>query len=288
MKWAVVVDSSSDMACMKQEIEEAANGNVLFESVALKLEAGEVEFTDDETLDVDEMISYLKSYSGKSGSASPSPQEWYDAFEQADNVIAITITSELSGSYRSACAAKDMIQEDYPDKNIFVLDSKSTGPEMVLLARKAVSFALEDISFDEMQQKMLKYQKRTHLIFALENMDNLIKNGRVNKLEAGVAALLGIKILARASVQGTLEIMKKARGKTKVYDKMLEEMLDYGYIGGHVVISHCNNEAMAGYLRLKILEKYPDSQVDIIRTRGLCSFYAEEKGVLVGYERIEA
>jgi len=158
---------------------------------------------------------------------------------------------------------------------------------MVLLARKAISFALDDISFDEMVKMMNRYKERTHLYFVLENMDNLIKNGRVTKLEAGVASILGIKIMGKASSEGTLEIVKKSRGKTKVYDKLIEEMLDYGYIGGNVVISHCYNEAMAGYIKLKIIEKYPESNVTIINTGGLCSFYAEERGVLIGYERIE-
>ena len=287
MKWAVVVDSSSDMACFKEQINEQVDGKIIFDTVSLKLEAGEREFIDDENLDTREMMDYLKEYQGKTGSASPSPQDWYDIFEQADMCIAITITGAMSGSYRSACAAKDMIAEDYPDKKIYIMDSMSTGPEMVLLARKAISFALDDISFDEMVKMMNRYKERTHLYFVLENMDNLIKNGRVTKLEAGVASILGIKIMVKASSEGTLEIVKKSRGKTKVYDKLIEEMLDYGYIGGNVVISHCYNEAMAGYIKLKIIEKYPESNVTIINTGGLCSFYAEERGVLIGYERIE-
>ena len=288
MKWAVVTDSSSDMAGLKEQIKEETNGHILFDTVALKIEAGDVEFIDDENLDTEEMIDYLKSYQGKTGSASPSPQEWYDIFEQADMCIAITITGAMSGSYRSACAAKDMIAEDYPDKKIYVMDSMSTGPELMLLTRRAIKYAMEDIDFDTMVKRMNNYKKMTHLYFVLETMDNLIKNGRVNKLEAGVASMLGIKVMGRASSEGTLEVVKKSRGKTKVYDKLIEDMLEYGYIGGNVIISHCHNEAMAGYLKLKIIEKYPESNVTILNTGGLCSFYAQERGVLVGYERIEA
>ena len=202
--------------------------------------------------------------------------------------IAITITGAMSGSYRSACAAKDMIAEDYPDKKIYVMDSMSTGPELMLLTRRAITYAMEDIDFDTMVKRMNNYKKMTHLYFVLETMDNLIKNGRVNKFEAGVASMLGIKVMGRASSEGTLEVVKKSRGKTKVYDKLIEDMLEYGYIGGNVIISHCHNEAMAGYLKLKIIEKYPESHVTIVNTGGLCSFYAQERGVLVGYERIEA
>ena len=288
MKWAVVTDSSSDMAGLKEQIKEETNGHILFDTVALKIEAGDVEFIDDENLDTENMVDYLKSYQGKTGSASPSPQEWYDIFEQADMCIAITITGAMSGSYRSACAAKDMIAEDYPDKKIYVMDSMSTGPELMLLTRRAITYAMEDIDFDTMVKRMNNYKKMTHLYFVLETMDNLIKKGRVDKFEAGVASMLGIKVMGRASSEGTLEVVKKSRGKTKVYDKLIEDMLEYGYIGGNVIISHCHNEAMAGYLKLKIIEKYPESHVTIVNTGGLCSFYAQERGVLVGYERIEA
>ena len=288
MKWAVVTDSSSDMAGLKEQIKEETNGLILFDTVALKIEAGDVEFIDDENLDTENMVDYLKSYQGKTGSASPSPQEWYDIFEQADMCIAITITGAMSGSYRSACAAKDMIAEDYPDEKIYVMDSMSTGPELMLLTRRAITYAMEDIDFDTMVKRMNNYKKMTHLYFVLETMDNLIKNGRVNNFEAGVASMLGIKVMGRASSEGTLEVVKKSRGKTKVYDKLIEDMLEYGYIGGNVIISHCHNEAMAGYLKLKIIEKYPESHVTIVNTGGLCSFYAQERGVLVGYERIEA
>lgn len=281
MKWAVVTDSASDMACMKSEL----NGAVGFTTVALKLNVGEREFVDDEKLDVDEMIQYLSEYKGKSGSAAPGPGEWKDAFEMADNIIAITISGSLSGSYRSACAAKDMVLEEHPDKNIFIMDSLSTGGEMVLLARKALELAQAGVEFEEMCTQVEAYKKRTHVLFVVESMDNLVKNGRVSKLEGSIAAVLGIKVLGEGSPEGTLNMLKKSRGTLKVYDKLLEQMFANGYSGGKVIIGHCNNEERAQYVKNAILERFPGSPVEIMKTRGLDSFYAEKYGIIMGYER---
>lgn len=281
MNWAVIVDSASDMACMK----DAYNGEIGFETIALKLNVGEREFVDDAQLDVNEMLQCLAAYKGKSGSAAPSPGAYKEAFEKANNIVAITISGALSGSYASACAAKDMVLEEYPDKNIFVLDSLSTGGGMILLARKAFELIKTGASFEQVTAELTAYREKTHVFFILEAMDNLIKNGRVNKLEGGVAAILGIKVLGEGSEQGTLHLLKKVRGRMKVYDRMVEEMQEKGYCGGNVIIGHCNNEEKAVYVKNLLQAKYPDSSIEIMALRGLDSFYAENGGIIVGCEK---
>ena len=280
MKWAIVTDSASDMACLKSEL----NGEVGFEVVSLKLNIGDKEFVDDEHLDVDNMMNALASHKGKSGSAAPSPGDWKKAFEMADNIVAITISGNLSGSYSSAAAAKDMILEQYPDKNVLLVDSLSTGAGMILIARKAMELAKKGVSFEEMEAAIKEYRKKTHLYFILENMDNLIKNGRVSKFEGGVAAILGIKVFGEASPEGTLSVLKKARGKMMAYDKLLEHMFAKNYSGGKVIIGHCGNEEKAAYIKNKLKEKFSMANIEVMKLRGLDSFYAEKGGIILGFE----
>lgn len=280
MKWAVVADSASDMACLKAELD----GEVGFDVVPLKISVGDKEFVDDESLDVDYMMQCLSEYKGKSGSAAPSPADWKKAFEMADNVIAFTISGNLSGSYRSAAAARDMVLEQHPDKNILIIDTLSTGAGMILLIRKAMELAKKNVSMDEMEKAVREYRKKTHLHFILENMDNLIKNGRVSKFEGGVAAILGIKVLGEASPEGTLHMLKKARGRNMAYDKMIDCMLEKNYNGGPVIIGHCNNEDKAAYIKSKLKQKFEEADIEIMRLRGLDSFYAEKGGIILGFE----
>lgn len=280
MKWAIVTDSASDMACMKEEL----NGDVGFETVPLKLNAGDTEFIDDENLDVDAMMDALYNYNGKSGSAAPSPGAWKEAFEKADNIVAITISGTLSGSYSSAKAGLDMVLEEHPDKKVLLFDSKSTGGSMMLLANKAMELAKQGVDFETMSEEIEKYNSKLRILFVLENMDNLVKNGRVSKFEGGIAAILGIKVMGEGSKEGTLNVLKKARGKIQAYDKMLDTMFEKGYIGGKVIIGHCSNEQKAEYVKSKILEKYEKAKIEVLKLRGLDSYYAERGGIIMGFE----
>lgn len=280
MKYGIVVDSGCDL---KQLTQDDENG-IVFSRAPLKLQVGEKEFVDDIDLDVKEYMKEMYAYPGKTGSAAPSPGEWCSAYEKADDIFAITLTGSLSGSYQSAMAAKDMMLEKNPDKKICVIDSKSAGPELTLLVLKIREYISMGLDFEEIVGRIQNYQKHTHLFFVLESLDNFVKNGRVSKLQGSMAGLLGIKIFGCASEQGTLEVMQKCRGKLSAYEKMVQEMVKRGYHGAKVVISHCFNQEKAEYVRDLIRQKFPECEVQIMPTSGLCSYYAERGGILMAFE----
>ena len=120
----------------------------------------------------------------------------------------------------------------------------------------------------------------------LESLDNLVKNGRTSKLIAKMADVLNIHIVGCASREGTLEVLHKCRGANRSYSSMLKEMIQNGYSNGKVIISHCENEEGAKLLKSKIEAAYETPDIRILPTRGLCSFYAERKGILLGYESV--
>lgn len=66
---------------------------------------------------------------------------------------------------------------------------------------------------------------------------------------------------------------------------MVEELEKAGYRGGKIFIAHRNNEKICQQIKEKILALYPQTQIDLCPTSGLCSFYAEEEGILLGYEK---
>ena len=131
---------------------------------------------------------------------------------------------------------------------------------------------------------MQDYQRRTHLIFALESLHNLAQNGRVGKLAAAAAGMLGIRAVGTTSDEGTLDLLGKCRGRKRAVDFLQEEMERLGYTGGCVRIGHCRNTDSAGELRTAILHRFPGANIRIYTLRGLCSYYAECGGVLVGFE----
>jgi len=280
MKYGIVVDSGCDMT----GLNPAVMNEIDFTRVPLKLDIGDKVFIDDFDLNIEGFMKEMSAYKGKTGSAAPSPHDWVKAYEKSEYVFALTITGTLSGSYASAKTGLDLFKEQYPDRKIHLIDSKSTGPEMTLIVKKLTEYMSQDMSFEEIVKNIDEYCKSTHLLFVLKSLDNLVKNGRVSKLKGSLAGILGIKILGVASNEGTLELLQKCRGKMTVYDKLIEEMLTRQYSGGRVVIAHCFALDIAEYIASNIKKKFPNCDIEIMNTSGLCSYYAEQGGILIGFE----
>lgn len=273
----IVADSSADCINFKSDIP--------FASVPLKIIAGEKEFVDNRNLDIKNMVDYLSKYKGKSSTACPSVMDYVNAFSDYDSVICITITGTLSGSYNAACIAKAEVEEKNPDKKIHVINSLSAGPELKLLVEKATELINDGVDFEKICNQLDEYINHTGLAFSLECLNNLSRNGRVNPIVAKAAGLLGIRIVGKASNKGDLQPLDKPRGAEKAYEKVFERMVSEGYNGGKVRIDHCENINAAKTLKKLILKQFKKADVKIDITYGLCSFYAENGGMLVGFEK---
>ena len=274
MKIKIVADSSASMLT-------ATDGS--FVSVPLTLRTDEREFVDNETLDIKEMTDYLASYKGKSGSACPSSQDWVDAFGDAEEIYAIAITSNLSGSFNSLRIARDEYLEEHPDRKVCIIDSLSAGSELKLIIEKIQELKAEGKSFEEVSETIAEYQNHTHMIFCLKSLRNLANNGRVNPAVAAIAGVLNIHVVGIAN-EGVLDQREKARGPKKALIAIDSLMKEFNYNGGKVIIDHCFNETDANAVKNHILASYPNAEVRIEETRGLCSFYAEVGGLMIGVE----
>ena len=276
IKRRIVVDSSADpVAWAGDEIGRAA----------LKVITAEAEYVDDAALDVRAMVHTLSSYKGRSSTACPSVEDWRDAFDEADEVYCVAITSGLSGSFNAARLACKDYTAHHPERKAMVVDSLSAGPELRLIAEKLQQLIAVGKSFDEIKEEIAEYQKHTGLLFMLESMRNLANNGRVSPLTAKLAGVLGIRVVGKASDEGTLEPMEKPRGTVKAVALLAEKLKDLGFHGGKVHIAHCFNETAADALKQRILDAFPSADVTVSPCGGLCSFYAEKGGILVGFEK---
>lgn len=278
MSYKIVSDSSSNLQVLE---------GVDYASVPLKIVTAEKEYTDDAGLDTALMMKELAAYKGRSGTACPSVGEWLEAFGQAENVFAVTITSSLSGCYNSCVQAKAAYEET-PGRRVCCLDTLSTGPEMVLIIEKLRALIAAGLDFDQIERRIREYMKHTHLVFMLESVDNLAKNGRVSPLVARAVGVLGIRVVGRASDEGTLQPLHKCRGENRGLTTLLREMEARGYKGGRVSVGHCENEAAALELRARIKAQHPQAEIEVMPLRGLCTYYAEKGAILVGFEDAEA
>lgn len=275
MKRKIVADSSCDIWEL--------NG-VDFAVAPMTISTDNKHYVDNQKLDVRLMSDDLAKYKGVSHTACPSVGSWLDCYEGFDEIFVITLTGAMSGTYNSAMTAKGIYEEENENVKVHVFDSLSTGPEMRLLIEKLKEMIEEDLTFEEIVEKGQDYLNHTRLFFALKSLHNFAMNGRVSKTVASAIGVLNISIFATASEKGTIQQISKCRGEKKVVKSMIEHLEDAGYHGGKVRISHADNLKLAHNVRDKILELYPHADIIVYPMGGLCTYYAEKGGLLVGCE----
>lgn len=275
MKRKIVADSSCDIWEL--------NG-VDFAVAPMTISTDNKHYVDNQELDVHLMSEDLAKYKGISHTACPSVGSWLDCYEGYDEVFVVTLTGAMSGTYNSAMTAKGIYEEENENVKVHVFDSLSTGPEMRLLIEKLKEMIEEDLTFEEIVEKGQDYLNHTRLFFALKSLHNFAMNGRVSKAVASAIGVLNISIFATASEEGTIQQISKCRGEKKVVKSMIEHLENAGYHGGKVRISHADNLKLAHNVRDKILELYPNADIIVYPMGGLCTYYAEIGGLLVGCE----
>lgn len=272
----IVSDSSSDIL----ELSGAE-----YSYAPMKIITAEREFVDDGDIDLEEMVRFFAEYKGRSKTSCPNAGDWLMAFGDADDIICVTITSALSGSYNSACAAKQIYESENAGRRVYVVDTLSAGPENTLIVEKLAEYIREGMTYEDICKNIEEYKKSTGLIFMLKSLNNFANNGRVSPAVAKIAGVMGICIVGKASDEGTLEPTHKCRGEARSLETLISDLKSFGVSNGRVSIAHAQNEPAALKLKEMILERIGSVKVDIHKLRGLCSFYAEIGGMLVGFEK---
>ena len=280
MTWNIVSDSSCDLKSSDLEATSLS-----FQVVPMRIQVGGHDYLDDENLNIPMLLNEMAAEKAASSSACPSPAAFAHAFETGVNTICFTISSNLSGTYNSAVLARNLVLEEHPEKKICVIDSKSTAGVMILLIRKAKELICAGSGdFEGICNALRIYQSSLRTLFTLENFDNLIKNGRMRPLVGSLLHTLGIHVIAEATPKGTIHVAEKSKGEAKTYRAMTALMAQSkDCTGAQVFISHCENLRGALKLKEQILADLPVKDVSIVGCRGLTSFYAMEKGLILGY-----
>lgn len=254
-----------------------------YATVPMKILAGGRTYVDDEYCDVRQMVKDLSVFKGRTSTACPSPDEWTEAFGDADEVFCLTISSNLSGSFNAAQVAAREYMENHPGRRVLLLDSLSTGAEMYLMAERLAQLFEQNKTFDEIVAAMEDHQKHHNLIFCLQSVRSLANNGRLNPAIAALIGMLGVRLVGCASEKGELEMMAKCRGDKKALTGIQEALAKLGYVGGRMHIEHCNNVGFAETIKAQVMKLFPSAAITMGETTALCSYYAEEGGILIGF-----
>ena len=275
MRYQIVSDSSSNIFRVE---------GVPYTTVPMKIIAGDKEYIDDESLDVRGMVEDLKAYKGKSGSSCANAQEWLEAFGDADMVFGVTISRNLSGSYNAAEAAAREYAEEHPERKIHIFDTLSAGPEQAMVVERIAQLADQGLPFEQIVAQVREYQNHCHILFCLESMNNLARNGRVKPAVAKIASVLGIRACGDAQ-NGQIVPTQKPRGQKKATETLAAMIRERGFTNDSWLrIAHCFGENQAKLLIEAVKKDFPDARYTIEPTGALCSFYAEEGGLMIAME----
>ena len=273
MNFRIVCDSSSNVLAME--------GN--YATVPMKVNADR-EYVDNAELNMAEFVEGLHRHKGKSGSACPNVGEWIEAFGDAEEVFGITITKHLSGSFNAAKQAADIYMETNPGRKVYIIDSLSTGPEMMMLVDKIRQCEANGDDFETTKAKVLEYGNCNHTLFCLESMMNLAKNGRVPMAVAKIGGMLGIRVVGDVE-KGQITPVHKPRGAKKATQTMVQMIKERGFYDGALLrVAHCFAEEQALALRDAVTAAFPNTRFVLEPTTALCSFYAEAGGLIIGFE----
>ena len=277
MSYKIAIDSCGELLNEWKDDER-------IESVPLTLMVGGESIIDDETFDQKDFLKKVAACLECPKSACPSPERYMKAYEcEADHIYAVTLSSELSGSYNSAVLGKSLFLEDNPGKKIHVFNSKSASGGESLIAMKIVECEEKGLSFEEVIETVVKYIEEMSTFFVLENLETLRKNGRLSRVKALVASALKIKPVMGSTPEGSICQFDQARGMNKAIVKMVELVGEKG-INIHekiVAITYCNCPERAKMLEEAIRERLNPAKIVVMDTAGVSSMYANDGGVIV-------
>lgn len=278
MTCKIIVDSCCDLTP-----ELRAKMNIT--TVPLTLTLGETSFTDDDQLDLADFMQRMKQHAGRVGSAAPSPSLYQEAFQGSRESYAITLSSNLSSSYSSAMLGKTMAEDECAEADIHVFDSKSASAGQVLLALNLRKMIDEKLHRSEIISKIEQKIKEMKTYFVLDNLDNLVKNGRLSKVAGKLISVLHIKPIMGSDGDGNIILYGHARGERQIVDRLADTIEKSGRDteGETMVITHCNNPSLADKLKQAVMNRYRFAEIVVLPTNGVSSLYANNKGIIMAY-----
>ncbi len=280
MGFKIIVDSCCDA--------KSVPGGIPVINVPLRITIDGKTYTDDGTLNTIWLLSAMRGSKALPVTACPSPAEYAEAMSGEDDVFVVTLSAELSGSYQSAMLGAEM-KKGGGRVHVFNSQSASAGQSRITL--EIADMISRGLTFDQIVAEGEEFVRDMKTFFVLQSLDSLIKAGRMGKITGSLATFMQLRPIMSDDGTGGIMLFEKARGTKNAIDKLVniigaqeEKMRLAGRPKKPLCISHCNCPELALDLKKKILEKCPGiTDVGILPTGGLSTFYAFDGGIVVGY-----
>ena len=184
--------------------------------------------------------------------------------KEGKDILHLTLSSGISGVYNSACVAQEMMQEKYPDRKIYVLDSLSASSGYGLFMDRLADMRDAGKSIDELYQWAQDHRENLQHWFFTSDLTFLIRGGRVSKAAGLIGGMMNICPLMTVDPEGKLVARQKVRTKKKVIQAIVDKMAETAENGtdysGKCYISNSACEEDAEAVAKLIEERFPRLQ----------------------------
>ena len=279
MGFKIVVDSCCDLT--GQMLKDPH-----FVKVPLTIRSNGSSFIDNETFDQADLLWAMKQSDDAPATACPSPQSYLDAYQgpEDEDVYVVTLSALLSGSHNSAEQAKLLMEEDHPNKNVYVFNSCSASSGEVLVALKVRELAESGAPFKHVVREVEQFIYQMQTMFVLETLENLRKNGRLTRLQSVSTGALKIKLLMAATPEGEICKLGQMLSMKQALSKMVDHMAnDPAHAGRTLAICHCNCLDRAFQVKAMAEQRCKFAHILILEAGGITSVYANDGGIVTAY-----
>lgn len=279
MGFKIVVDSCCDLT--GQMLKDPR-----FIKVPLTIRSNGSSFIDNEAFDQADLLWAMKQSEEAPSTACPSPQSYLDAYQgpEEEDVYVVTLSALLSGSHNSAEQARMLMEEDHPNKNVYVFNSCSASSGEVLVALKVRELAESGAPFKHVVREVEQFIYQMQTMFVLETLENLRKNGRLTRLQSVITGALKIKLLMAATPEGEICKLGQTLSMKQALSKMVDHMAnDPAHAGRTLAICHCNCLDRAFQVKAMAEQRCKFAHILILEAGGITSVYANDGGIVAAY-----
>ncbi|MBS5925902.1 MAG: DegV family protein [Clostridium sp.] len=234
-KIKIITDSSADLP---KEVFKKLNIDVL----PLLINFGEESHLDGVDINIEELFEKIETSDIFPNTAQVTPPRFAEAYEkylkEGYKIISIHLSSCMSGTYQSACLAKQMLESD----DIYVVDSQNVTSGLGLLAYRAAILRDRGLSAEEIVADLEESKEYISSSLCFESLDNLVRGGRITKTVSVVTGVLGIKLILEVK-DGLMAVKDKVRGSKKAVKRIIKDIEHYGLKEDMpIVLLNVNNE----------------------------------------------
>ena len=244
----IVTDTSSNLPTAYLQAE-----NITVIPFTFHTESGEQSCMDTASFDAKAFYTAMRNGEKVTTSQIP-PQRFVDnirpMLENGEDVLFVSMSSGISGSYASSKIAANQLAEEFPERKILTVDTYSASLAEGIVVMRAVECRKEGLSIDETYQILRALRHRIAQIFTVGDLRYLKRTGRLSNLEAAVGTVLQIKPLLKGDPEGKIVCFAKVRGRQRAMEEIARRYKELvGSPEPHTVcISHADCEADAQIL----------------------------------------